>query len=60
MVDFLKIDIEDLEKDVIRTIRPEFLTRIRQIQAETGEFDYQIPGFNKTQFGSIVRYRLKN
>ena len=58
MVDFLKIDIEGLEKDVIRSIKPEFLTRIRQIQAETGEFDYQIPGFSKTQFGSIVRYRL--
>lgn len=57
-IDFLKIDIEGLERDVIRAITPELLTKTKQIQAETGEFDHQIPGFHKTQCGSIVRYRL--
>ncbi len=56
-IDFLKIDIEGFEKDVIRAIEPGLLANIRQIQAETGEFDHQIPGFIRSQFGAIVRYR---
>lgn len=56
-IDFLKIDIEGLERDVIKAIPPEFLEKIRQIQAETGEFDHQIPGFRRTQSGAIVRYQ---
>ena len=56
-IDFLKIDIEGLERDVIKAITPAFLENIAQIQAETGEFDHQIPGFRRTQSGAIVRYR---
>ena len=56
-VDFLKIDIEGLEKEVIRAVRPELLKNIGQIEAETGEFDHQIPGYDRSQCGSIVRYQ---
>lgn len=55
-IDFLKVDIEGLEQDVIRALKPEFLEKIRQIQAETGEFDHQIPTFSKSQSGAIVKY----
>jgi FkbM family methyltransferase len=57
VIDFLKIDIEGLEEAVIKNLSPELLKHIAQIEAETGMFDYQIPGFRKTQYGSIVRYR---
>jgi FkbM family methyltransferase len=55
-IDFLKIDIEGLEQDVIKALKPEFLENIKQIQAETGEFDYRIPGFRKNQSGAIIKY----
>jgi hypothetical protein len=55
-IDFLKIDIEGLEQDVIKAITPELLGKIRQIQAETGEFEYHVPGYSKTQFGAITKY----
>ncbi len=55
-IDFLKIDIEGLEQDVIKAIPPEFLGKIRQIQAETGEFAHRLPGFRWTQSGAIVKY----
>lgn len=56
-IDFLKIDIEGLEKDVIRRMTPEILNNVRQIEAETGDFDHQIAGFAKTRHGAIVKYR---
>ena len=55
-IDFLKIDIEGLEQDVIKAIPPEFLEKIRRIQAETGEFEFRLPGFRRTQSGAIVKY----
>jgi len=55
-IDFLKIDIEGLERDVIKAIPPEFLQKITQIQAETGLFDHPLPGFRRSQIGSIVKY----
>jgi FkbM family methyltransferase len=55
-IDFLKIDIEGLEQDVIKALKPEFLENIRQIQAETGAFDHHIPGFYKIQSGAIAKF----
>jgi FkbM family methyltransferase len=55
-IDFLKIDIEGLEQEVIKAIEPEMLTKIGQIQAETGEFNHDLPGFRRSGSGAIVKF----
>ncbi len=56
-IDFLKIDVEGLEQDIIKTLEPELLGSIQQIQAEIPvDFDHQLPGFRRSRFGPIVRF----
>lgn len=56
-IDILKIDIEGLEEDVINNLEPQLLKKIDRVYAETEtEFQGDIPGFKKEQYGSIARF----
>ena len=56
-IDFLKIDVEGLEQDIIKAIGPDLLKNIQQIQAEIPfDFDHQLIGFRKTRSGPIVKF----
>ena len=56
-IDILKIDIEGLEEDVINNLTPQLLKKIDRIYAETEtEFQGDLPGFKKEQYGAIARF----
>ena len=56
-IDILKIDIEGLEEEVINNLELSLLKKIDRIYAETGtEFQGDLPGFRKEQYGAIARF----
>ena len=56
-IDILKIDVEGLEEDIINNLDPHLLKKIDRIYAETEtEFECDLPGFKKEQYGAIARF----
>tara|TARA_Y100001936_G_C15999719_1_gene627206 strand:+ start:572 stop:1321 length:750 start_codon:yes stop_codon:yes gene_type:complete len=55
-IDILKIDVEGLEIAIIQSLSSDSLKRIDRIYAET-IYPESLPGFEKEQYGEIVRFR---
>jgi len=55
-IDIIKIDIEGLEGDVIRSLTRPVLDRTRAIYAETFGLKYDLPGFTRRQQGAVAQY----
>jgi FkbM family methyltransferase len=55
-IDILKIDVEGLETAIIKSLSSESLKRINSVYAETIYSD-GLPGFDKEQYGEVVRFR---
>ncbi len=56
-IDILKIDVEGLEEDIINNLEPHLLKKIDRIYAETEtEFEGDLPGFKKEQYGAIAQF----
>jgi FkbM family methyltransferase len=55
-IDILKIDVEGLENAIIKSMSHENLKNINNIYAET-IYSECFPGFNKEQYGKVVRFR---
>ena len=54
--DILKIDVEGLETAILKSMSPENLRNINNIYAET-IYSECLLGFNKEQYGEVVRFR---
>jgi FkbM family methyltransferase len=55
-IDILKIDVEGLETDIIKSMSHKNLKNINNIYAETIYLEC-LPGFKKEQYGEVVRFR---
>ncbi len=55
-IDILKIDVEGLETALLENLSPDSLKKIDHIYAET-IYDKNLPGFEKEQYGDVVRFR---
>ena len=55
-IDILKIDVEGLEAAILKSMSPENLKNINNIYAET-IYSECLPGFDKEQYGEVVRFR---
>ena len=55
-IDILKIDVEGLEAAIIKSLSSDSLKKIDKIYAET-IYPESLPGFEKEQYGEIVRFR---
>jgi len=55
-IDILKIDVEGLETAILKSMSPENLKNINNIYAET-IYSECLPGFDKEQYGGVVRFR---
>ncbi len=55
-IDILKIDVEGLETAIVKSLSSENLKNINNVYAETVYSDC-LPGFNKEQYGEVVRFR---
>ena len=55
-IDILKIDVEGLETAIVESLSPDNLKNINRVYAETVYSGY-LPGFDKEQYGEIVRFR---
>jgi FkbM family methyltransferase len=59
-VDMVKINIEGLEHDVIRSLSPDVLQKIGVIAAETFGYEDDLPGFSKARHGvNITRFERR-
>lgn len=54
-IDILKIDVEGLETAIIENLSLESLKKIDRIYAET-KYPKNLPGFEKEQYGEVVRF----
>ena len=52
----MKIDVEGLETALIENLSPDSLKKIDHIYAET-IYNKNLPGFEKEQYGDVVRFR---
>ena len=55
-IDIIKIDVEGLETAILKSMSPENLKNINNIYAET-IYSECLPGFDKEQYGGVVRFR---
>lgn len=55
-IDILKIDVEGLETEIIKSLSLENLKKINSLYAET-IYGESLSGFNKEQYGEVVRFR---
>ncbi len=55
-IDILKIDVEGLETAIIKSLSPDNLKNINSVYAET-IYSGCLPGFDKEQYGEVVRFR---
>ncbi len=59
-IDFLKIDIEEKEREILPHIRTGILEKVNEIDVETWDFTIQIPGFQRNCYGFILRFKREN
>lgn len=55
-IDIIKIDVEGLERDLIKNLAPDVIENTRAIYAETFGLKYDLPGFSRRQQGAVTQY----